>query len=302
MHKVCYSIIMKSSKSKFVSVGKIVVAGKGRAAKDKWLKEKLGKQKMAKDQAQRATNTAANKENKRDERGNRTPKEHFIFGKHAVEAAIRRRRRKVNEVFTYHDGLPKLFSSVKVTPVDRAYFDSFGDVVHQGFAASVGPLPPVGLEDILGARLLLVLDQVSDPHNFGAILRSADAFGVGGVLVPPARSAAITDVVAKTAAGALETVPIVEMNLAQGIKTLQTEGYWVVGLDGATQETISHVETNADTKIALVLGSEGQGLRPLVAKSCDQLVKLPMVGTVESLNVSVAAGVALFALGVKKGA
>lgn len=219
----------------------------------------------------------------------------WLTGRHAVQAALQAGRRDVYEVFLAK-GEPTLepyLHHTRVKMVSKGDLDAqFPHAVHQGIAARVGALPVATLQDVWDSKLLIALDQVSDPHNLGAILRSADAFGCGGVLVPTARSAPLNDVVAKAASGALETVPVVEVNLAQALDKLKDKGFWSVGLTGYTDKTLA--EVGKFDKTILVLGSEGEGLRDLVAKKCDFLAKLPMVGSVESLNVSVAAGISLY--------
>jgi 23S rRNA (guanosine2251-2'-O)-methyltransferase len=150
------------------------------------------------------------------------------------------------------------------------------------------------LESLDGAApLLLVLDGVTDPHNLGACLRSADAAGVAAVLVPRDRAAGITPVVRKVAAGAAETVPLVQVvNLARTLRELRERGVWLVGTSDDAPRTLYDLDLTGPT--AFVLGSEGEGMRRLTRESCDELVSIPMAGAVESLNVSVATGVALF--------
>jgi 23S rRNA (guanosine2251-2'-O)-methyltransferase len=175
-----------------------------------------------------------------------------------------------------------------------------GNVNHQGAVAAVRPLKPWYESDLAdaipsmtGDALLLVLDGVTDPHNLGACLRTAEAAGVHAVITPKDRSAAVDGVVRKVAAGAADFVPVASVtNLARTLDLLKGAGIWVVGLDGeATQDLFS-----ADLKrpLALVLGAEGTGMRRLTRERCDFVVRIPMIGQMESLNVSVAAGVALF--------
>jgi 23S rRNA (guanosine2251-2'-O)-methyltransferase len=171
---------------------------------------------------------------------------------------------------------------------------------HQGVVAELLPRagdPETQLEEALEAAgdapLLLVLDGVQDPHNLGACLRSADAAGVAAVLVPRDRAAGLTPVVRKVAAGAAETVPLVAVvNLARTLRELKERGVWLVGTDDSAEKTLYDAELTGP--VALVMGSEGEGMRRLTRECCDQLVSIPMAGAVESLNVSVAAGVALF--------
>ena len=145
---------------------------------------------------------------------------------------------------------------------------------------------------------VLVLDQVSDPQNLGAILRSAVAFGVRAVIVPHRQSAELGGATAKAASGALDMIPIVEVtNLSRALETLKELGYWRAGLDGKAEQTID--QAPSFEKLALVLGAEGSGIRRLVAEHCDLLLKLPISDRMESLNVSVASGIALYALSGK---
>jgi len=175
-----------------------------------------------------------------------------------------------------------------------------GDVNHQGAVAAIRPLKPwdendlaQALERVADDALLLVLDGVTDPHNLGACLRSAAAAGVDAVITPKDRSAGVDGVVRKVAAGAADFVPLASVtNLARTLDALKRAGIWVVGLDGeGTQDLFA-----ADLKrpLALVLGAEGAGMRRLTRERCDFVVRIPMFGRIESLNVSVAAGIALF--------
>ncbi len=198
------------------------------------------------------------------------------------------------------------------------------DAVHQGIVAECEPLPQPSLHEWLQdylptlssplpnpppsgerelplsrfsgggtGRGIILLDQVSDPHNVGAILRSAAAFGIGAVVTLERGAAQESGTLAKSASGALEIVPLISVsNLAQAIELLKKDGYWVYGLDGEAKQTIGQVKF--DTKTALILGAEGRGLRRLTAERCDMLVKIPMSGQMESLNVSNAAAVAMY--------
>jgi 23S rRNA (guanosine2251-2'-O)-methyltransferase len=191
-------------------------------------------------------------------------------------------------------------AAVPVVDVDAAELDGLaGGGRHQGAAAELVPRasdPETLLEEALergDTPLLLVLDGVQDPHNLGACLRSADAAGVAAVIVPRDRAAGLTPVVRKVAAGAAETVPLVSVvNLARTLRALKERGIWLVGTDDSADR--SHFESDLTGPLALVMGSEGEGLRRLTRDCCDQLVSIPMAGAVESLNVSVAAGVVLY--------
>lgn len=173
--------------------------------------------------------------------------------------------------------------------------------VHQGIALSADPLPGLGVEDLAqdaSARdnaVVMVLDQVTDPHNVGAILRSAAAFGAIGVVMQDRNAPEETGTLAKSASGALEKLPLIKVtNLARALETLKEAGFWIAGLAGDATVTLAGAKLSG--KIALVMGSEGEGLRRLTREHCDYLVKLPQSDLVESLNVSNAAAVALYEL------
>ena len=182
-------------------------------------------------------------------------------------------------------------------------------VVHQGMALSVAPLPSLSLEKALAdetdtdineasgtTSTVLVLDRINDPHNLGAILRSAVAFDVRAVILPHRQSAELGGATAKAASGALDMIPIVEVaNLSRALDQLKGLGYWRAGLDGQAAQTITEAPTFS--KLALVLGAEGTGIRRLVGEHCDLMLKLPISERMESLNVSVACGIALYGLG-----
>jgi 23S rRNA (guanosine2251-2'-O)-methyltransferase len=165
---------------------------------------------------------------------------------------------------------------------------------HQGFALMAAPLEEPHLEDVIAAfpsgesGLVIVLDQVTDPRNVGAILRSAAAFGARAVILPERRGAETTAAMAKTASGALESVPLVRVtNISRALDTLKTSGFWCVGLDAHAAQPLA--KTDLSGRVALVLGAEGAGLRRLVAEHCDIRACLPIGPLIESLNVSAAA-------------
>lgn len=169
-----------------------------------------------------------------------------------------------------------------------------GTTAHQGIVAVGAAHRYKDLGDIpQDARLVVVLDGVEDPHNLGAILRTADAAGAAAVVIPERRAVGLTDVVAKAAAGALEYVPVVRVgNVNRALEEFKKRGFWIYGLDERSSELYSDIAYATPT--ALVLGGEGKGLHEQVRKHCDALVRIPMAGSVSSLNVSVAAGVVLF--------
>jgi 23S rRNA (guanosine2251-2'-O)-methyltransferase len=172
-------------------------------------------------------------------------------------------------------------------------------VAHQGVAADIVPLAPWNEDELLAALattaapLLLALDGVQDPHNLGACLRTADACGALAVIVPRDRAAQLNPTVRKVAAGAAETTPVVAVtNLVRTLKLLKDANLWVVGADAAADKDAGQVDLKG--AVVLVLGAEGSGLRQLTQQSCDFMVRLPQLGAVESLNVSVAAGMLLY--------
>lgn len=181
----------------------------------------------------------------------------------------------------------------------HALKQALGDVAHQGVMAEISPLPPWSEDDLLEALqavknpLVLALDGVQDPHNLGACLRTADACGALAVVVPRDRAAQMTATVRKVAVGAAETTPVVAVtNLVRTLKLLKEGGLWVVGADADGAKPAYKADLKGGT--VLVLGAEGAGLRHLTKQTCDWMVRLPQLGTVESLNVSVAAGMLLY--------
>ena len=186
-------------------------------------------------------------------------------------------------------------ASVPVRFEERAGLDRVaGSPAHQGVVAMGASKRYAELEDVApAAQLLVILDGVEDPHNLGAIVRTAHAAGAGAIVIPERRAVGLTDVVAKAAAGALEYLPVVRtVNINRTLEELKNLGYWVYGLDERGTEDYDRAEYNAPT--ALVFGGEGKGLHELVRKHCDVMVRIPMEGHIPSLNVSVAAGIVLF--------
>jgi 23S rRNA (guanosine2251-2'-O)-methyltransferase len=167
---------------------------------------------------------------------------------------------------------------------------------HQGVVAFGAVQRYAELEDVVareGVELLVLLDGVEDPHNLGAIIRTAHAAGASAILIPDRRAAGLTDVVGKAAAGALEHLPVIRVgNVTQTLEMLKKRGFWIYGLDERGTQLYSEIDYAQPT--VFVLGGEGQGLHQLVKKHCDVLVRIPMAGAISSLNVSVAAGIVLF--------
>jgi 23S rRNA (guanosine2251-2'-O)-methyltransferase len=229
-----------------------------------------------------------------------------LYGRHAVEAALRNPRRGCHRLLATAEALARLGATARrpgleLITVEREDLEKrFGpDAVHQGLALSVAPLPRLDPERAcapeLGRNLVLVLDQITDPHNLGAILRSAAAFEARAVVLQERRSGELGGVAAKAASGALDVVPVVEVtNLARALDELAELGYWRLALDGHAEAAIDQVPDAAN--LVLALGAEGSGLRRLVRERCDFAARLPIAPAMESLNVSVACGIALYAL------
>jgi len=169
------------------------------------------------------------------------------------------------------------------------------EAVHQGMALLADPLPGVPLDEVMAdGKTLMVLDQVTDPHNVGAILRSCAAFGVGGLILQDRHAPPMTGVLTKAASGAVEHVPLVRVtNLSRALDEIRQAGYWRVGLDGEAAEHLG--QTALPRPTALVMGAEGAGMRRLTRDQCDFMVRIPMAPGTESLNVSAAAAIALYA-------
>jgi 23S rRNA (guanosine2251-2'-O)-methyltransferase len=233
-----------------------------------------------------------------------------LYGFHAVIARLRTGPSSIRALYvaaSRHDArVADLLAraraaGVAVSTVDEARIAEIaGSARHQGVVALVDAgVPHVTLDDVLDdadARvppLLLVLDQVTDPHNLGACLRSADAFGVHAVIVPKDRAVGVNATVAKAASGAADTVPVVTVtNLARALRDLKQRGVWILGADAGGE---SLFDADLSGPIAWVLGAEGEGLRRLTRESCDRIVGIPLAGSVASLNVSVATGICLYA-------
>ena len=188
--------------------------------------------------------------------------------------------------------------SVPVRFEDRLQLDRLtGTREHQGIAALAAAKPALELEDLLSAKtpqgLLVLLDGIEDPHNLGAIVRTALAAGANGVIIPERRAAGLTDAVERASAGALAHLPVARVkNLVRAMEEMKEAGYWLIGLDERAEK--KYTEADFSGQVGIVLGGEGEGLHELTRKRCDFLVSIPATGPVRSLNVSVAAGVVLF--------
>ena len=235
----------------------------------------------------------------------------LLFGRHPVAAALRNPDRRLLAIWatdTARTALEALIgrhrrNAPPVRAVTRAQLDAMvpPGAVHQGWAVKAAPLPRLKIEDAIERSgraeraVIVILDQVTDPHNVGAILRSAAAFGAPCVILQDRHSPPDSGTLAKSASGALETVALVRVpNLAQAMKRLKDAGFWLAGLDGAADATLAGAGLSG--RVGLVMGAEDKGLRRLTRTACDVIVKLPTTGAVESLNVSNAAAIALYEL------
>jgi 23S rRNA (guanosine2251-2'-O)-methyltransferase len=231
----------------------------------------------------------------------------IIFGFHAITSRLRSAPDAVREIFVDAARGDRRCADlltlaeargVRVMTVDVRRLDGMtGNARHQGVAASVAPVTlATHVDDVLEAltepALLLILDGVTDPHNLGACLRVADAMGVHAVIAPKDRAAGINATVSKVASGAAESVPYITVtNLARSMRELKARDIWITGAD--EHATVDLYAAKLDGARALVLGAEGEGMRRLTRENCDELVRIPMLGSVESLNVSVSAGICL---------
>ena len=182
--------------------------------------------------------------------------------------------------------------NIEIDFVDKSFFDKI-DMNHQGVALDVESFKYKDLADIDTYKRLIILDQIEDPHNLGAIVRSAEAFGFDGIIIPERRSAEVSPIVYKTSAGAINNINIIRVkNISRTIEEIQKEGFWVYGLAGEGSQEID--KTDLKGKIALVVGNEGKGISRLVREKCDILINIPMKGFVNSFNASVASAIAMY--------
>ena len=232
-----------------------------------------------------------------------------FWGRHAVTAALANPARTVRRMWGTREALAVL-SLPPAIPVTFADVADLGrlvpaDAPHQGLVIEVDPLDDIWLGDLLelgrdDERPLVVLDQVTDPHNVGAVLRSAAAFGALGLVTQDRHAPPESGALARSASGALELMPWVRVvNLARALDEIGEAGFWRIGLAGAGGRTLE--QAIGETRVALVLGAEGEGMRQNTETHCDELARLPISATVESLNVSNAAAIALYEAGRKRG-
>lgn len=236
--------------------------------------------------------------------------EELIAGKHSVMEALRSGR-TINKIWIADQAQKHLTqpiiaeakkAGIVVQNVDKRKLDQMAEgIQHQGVVAQVAAYAYVEVDDILNRAnergekpLLLILDEIEDPHNLGSMLRTADCTGVHGVIIPKRRSVGLTATVSKISAGAVEYVPVARVtNLAQTIEELKERGVWIVGTDVTAEQEIYDANI-FDSPVAIVIGNENKGMGRLIRESCDVLLKLPMSGQINSLNASVAAGIFMY--------
>lgn len=228
----------------------------------------------------------------------------IFYGRHAVTAALQNPRRRISRLVCTAEAAAEIRSLINpalLKIVDRKEIDKLlpPEAVHQGFALFCSELPPVSLEEIIELAEnkknchVLILDQVTDPQNIGAIIRSAAAFNTLALIVQDKNSPTESGAMAKASAGMIEQLPLCRVtNLSRTVEQLKAAGFWTIGMDGHAQITVDKLKKGG--KNAVIMGSEGKGMRRLVEESCDITVRLPMNEKVESLNVSVAAAIVLY--------
>lgn len=238
--------------------------------------------------------------------------QNWLYGDHAVLAALQNKsrtchklaltRRRLDDLKAISPAL--LAPSIEIAVMEKSDMDDLlpPNSIHQGLALLAAPLATPDLEDLepraAGSprQVIAVLDQVTDPHNIGAILRSAAAFDIAALIVPDRHTPMVTGVMARSASGAVEAVPMIRVgNLSRALEHLADKGFWRIGMDGTAKQSLAQAKTGLDN-VVLVLGSEGKGLRRLTAENCDILAKLPISAQMESLNVSNAAAIAFYEL------
>jgi 23S rRNA (guanosine2251-2'-O)-methyltransferase len=242
-------------------------------------------------------------EGRREAFGGRSPHSDgpaILYGWHTVKAALENPARRIRKLYATENAARRLAEDGVALPVEPELIrpDAIAarlgpDAVHQGLLAEADPLPSPELEELPATGMVLVLDQITDPHNVGAILRTAAGFAVSAVVTTARHSPEATGVLAKSASGALDYVPIVTVqNLARALGEMKERGYLLIGLDSTGDADLAEVALTSP--LALVLGAEGKGLRQLTRTTCDRVARLDLPGKIKSLNVSNAAALALY--------
>ncbi len=251
------------------------------------------------------------KEAGNSKKGKVSSKNEMIYGILPVLTALQHKKRRLDSLYVKTDAedslrlkqIISLAEEIKL-PINEIKANQFRDIcpekVHQGVVLNCGPLPYSSFEDMLKVSgqafpLIVALDQIEDPHNMGAVIRSCGFFGVSAVVVPQDHSSSLTAVVSKSSAGVAEWFPVIAVpNLSRFIQSQKQQGYWVVGLDGGASASITDLKR--DRPLIIVMGNEGRGMRPLIRKNCDWNISIPGNPDVSSLNVSTATSVVLYHL------
>lgn len=223
----------------------------------------------------------------------------YLYGKNVVKELLSEKK-EIQKVYIYknfHD--QNLISeltkrNIKIQYLEKKELDQLVKGVHQGIIVSVPDYKYANMNDFIKKddSFIVILDHLEDPHNFGAIIRTCEAAGVDGIIIPKNRSVMVNSTVAKVSVGALEKIPIAQVtNLSQTIEKLKQEGFWIVGTD---MQGTSYDEIDYRGKIAIVVGNEGSGMSRIVKESCDFIATIPMIGTINSLNASVSTGIVIY--------
>ena len=224
----------------------------------------------------------------------------YIYGKNVVKEALHTKKNIRKALITKNNKDQKLINEIKNNKIkiqfaDKLILDRLVDGNHQGFILEIDEIETYPLESILNndnpKSLVVILDHLEDPHNFGAIIRTSVALGIDAIIIPNDRSVGITGTVVKTSAGSINYIKIIRTpNLINAVEKLKKNGYWIVGTD---MDGTDYTEIDYNTKIALIIGNEGKGISNILKSNCDYIAKIPMTNTINSLNASVSCGIIL---------
>ena len=224
----------------------------------------------------------------------------YIYGKNVVKEALHTKKNIRKALITKNNKDQKLINEIKNNKIkiqfaDKLILDRLVDGNHQGFILEIDEIETYPLESILNndnpKSLVVILDHLEDPHNFGAIIRTSVALGIDAIIIPNDRSVGITGTVVKTSAGSINYIKIIRTpNLNNAVEKLKKNGYWIVGTD---MDGTDYTEIDYNTKIALIIGNEGKGISNILKSNCDYIAKIPMTNTINSLNASVSCGIIL---------
>lgn len=221
----------------------------------------------------------------------------YIYGKNVIKEVINNPQ-KIKKAFIYKNFSDKTIidqlnkNQIKIKKLEKTQMDKLVEGNHQGIILDIAPYEYYDIQNIINQNLIIMLDHLEDPHNFGAIIRTSEAAGVGGIIIPKDRSVSVNSTVMKVSTGAIEKIPICQVtNLSQTIDYLKKNGYWIIGTD---MEGTDYKKIDYSGKICIIIGNEGKGISNLISKKCDFIASIPMRGSINSLNASVAAGIIIF--------